>query len=176
MREFAVWDDYFLAHPTPFKPEIALVLDETVAYGLSPSAAQNAPLSTTRKALGLVGAPYGQYLLRDVALDLCPAKVLVVILSQAFGSEQRRHALQSAMRGRTIIWVDEKGVTTAVLRVACRTARVHLYTQTDAVVFANGPLIAVHAVKDGPVTITPKRGGKAVTLSLRKGETRLLTT
>ena len=69
-----------------------------------------------------------------------------------------------------------KGKTYQVsLRATARAVGLHLYTNTDAVVFANGPLIAVHAVTDGPVTITPKRGGKAVTLSLKKGETRLLT-
>jgi hypothetical protein len=168
IRRFAAWDDYFLAHPTPFKPEIALVLDETTAYQLSPNAAQNAPLSTTRKALGLVGAPYGQYLLTDVLAGTCPAKVLVVLTTS------QRIALERRATGKALVFVDEKGVTTEVLRAACRAAKVHLYTQTDAVVFANEPLIAVHAVKDGPVTVTPRRGGKPVTLTLKKGETALL--
>lgn len=165
MRKFAVWDDYFLAHPTPFQPEIALLLDETAVYGLAPHPKQNAPLSTTRKALGLVGAPYGQYLLGDVLAGKCPAKVWVVLPTS------RRAALERAAgKDKTLVWVDEKGVTTEQLRAVARAAKVHLYTQTDAVIFANGPLVAVHAVSDGPVTVTARRG-KPVTQHLTKGET-----
>jgi hypothetical protein len=94
--------------------------------------------------------------------------VLVVLTTS------QRIALERRANGKALVFVDEKGVTTEALRAACRATKVHLYTQTDAVVFANEPLIAVHAVKDGPVTVTPRRGGKPVTLTLKKGETALL--
>ena len=42
----------------------------------------------------------------------------------------------------------------------------------SAVVLANGPL--VHALADGPVTLTLRPGGPALTLTLKRGETRVL--
>jgi hypothetical protein len=132
------------------------------------------PTASPRKALGLIGAPYGQYLLDDVLAGRCPAKLLVVVVSQALLPE-RRAALERTAKGKAVDFIDENGVSTEALRTTARAVGLHLYTNTDAVVFANGPLVAVHAVKDGLVTVTPKRGGKAVTLSLKKGETQLLT-
>ena len=77
---------------------------------------------------------------------------------------------------------------TELLRAAARSAKVHLYTQTNCNVYANGPFIVLHAAETGPVTVDfGKSGiitdvvlqkqianGTKVTLSLEKGETKVL--
>jgi hypothetical protein len=80
------------------------------------------------------------------------------------------------------------GLTSELLRVAARKAGVHLYTQTDCDVYANRPIMALHASEDGPITLDTGRrspvhdaitsnlvgDGPCVALPLRKGETRVL--
>ena len=75
-----------------------------------------------------------------------------------------------------------------LLRLAARRAGVHLYTQTDCYVYANGPIVALHAAQDGPITLDighrgPVRdamtgqqvgSGPCVTLHMKKGETCVL--
>jgi hypothetical protein len=86
------------------------------------------------------------------------------------------------------LFVGAPGLTSELLRLAARKAGVHLYTQTDCNVYANGPIVALHAAQDGPVTLdTGHRGqvrdaltgvlvgkGPAVALPMKKGETRVL--
>ena len=86
------------------------------------------------------------------------------------------------------LFVGPPGLTSDLLRLAARKAGVHLYTQTDCNVYANGPVVALHAAQDGPITLdTGHRGqvldalsgnligtGPCVTLPLKKGETRVL--
>ena len=75
-----------------------------------------------------------------------------------------------------------------LLRLAARKAGVHLYTQTDCNVYANGPIVALHAAQDGPVNLDTGHpdpvqdalsgnllgNGPRLTLPLKKAETRVL--
>jgi beta-galactosidase len=86
------------------------------------------------------------------------------------------------------LFVGAPGLTSEVLRLAARKAGVHLFTETDCNVYANGPIIGLHAVKDGPMTVNigrlgpvtdaesgePVGDGPRITLSLKKGDTRIL--
>ena len=92
------------------------------------------------------------------------------------------------MPGGWSLFVGPPGLTSDLLRLAARKAGVHLYTQTDCNVYANGPIVALHAAQDGPIALdTGHRGqvhdalsgnligsGPYVTLPLKKGETRVL--
>ncbi len=86
------------------------------------------------------------------------------------------------------LFVGAPGLTSDLLRIAARKAGVHLYTETDCNVYANGPIIALHAAQDGPITLdTGHRGpihdaltggavgkGPRLTLHMKKGDTLLL--
>jgi hypothetical protein len=86
------------------------------------------------------------------------------------------------------LFVGAPGLTSDLLRLAARKAGVHLYSQTDCNVYANGPIVALHAAQDGPITLdTAHRGpihdalsgdllgsGPRLTLPLKNGETRVL--
>ena len=78
-------------------------------------------------------------------------------------------------------------LTSELLRLAARKAGVHLYTQTDCNVYANGPIVALHAAQDGPITLDTGRrgpvhdemtgdlvgGGPCLALPMKKGQTRV---
>jgi hypothetical protein len=86
------------------------------------------------------------------------------------------------------LFAGAPGLTSELLRLAARKAGVHLYTQTDCNVYANGPIVALHAAQDGPITLdTGRRGrvrdaltgervgsGPRVTVPMKKGDTRVL--
>jgi hypothetical protein len=88
----------------------------------------------------------------------------------------------------TSLFVGVPGLTTELVRLAARRAGVHLFTETDCNVYANGPFVALHGAKDGEVTldfghagiITDMLSGEKVgegpriTLPLRFGQTRIL--
>jgi hypothetical protein len=86
------------------------------------------------------------------------------------------------------LFVGAPGLTPDLLRLAARKAGAHLFAEIDCNVYANGPILGLHAANDGPVTLdTGRRGqvhdalsgdlvgnGPRVTLSLKRGETRVL--
>jgi beta-galactosidase len=85
------------------------------------------------------------------------------------------------------MFVGIPGLTSELLRIAARKAGVHLFTGTDCNVYANGPIVALHASQDGVVTLDTGRRGKVhdalddsligdgprFNLPLKKGETRV---
>jgi hypothetical protein len=114
--------------------------------------------------------------------DASPAEILAT-----YPDGSAAVALRQAHGGQSL-FVGAPGLTSELLRLAARKAGVHLYTQTDCNVYANGPIVALHASQDGPVTLdTGRRGqvhdaitgdlvgsGPCVELPMKKGETRVL--
>jgi hypothetical protein len=86
------------------------------------------------------------------------------------------------------LFVGAPGLTPEVLRLVARKAGAHLFTETDCNVYANGPILGLHAPNDGPVPLNTGRPGPIrdaisaelvgegpkVTLSLKKGNNRVL--
>lgn len=192
MKRLEKLDAYFLKNPTPFRPEVAVVIDEERMLRVAPGAV---PISRKtvyegRAALGRMGAPYGQYLLDDVLAGRVQAKLFVFVNGWCFTpAEQRRIARIARERGHgKSLFVDENGLSSESLRQAARAAGVHLFTETDCNVYANGPFLVLHASQDGPLAVniglarpvhdalSGERIGKGphFTLAVRRGETRVL--
>jgi hypothetical protein len=150
---------------------------------VSPARAWAAP-TDLGKQLGLhtafgVEAPVNPLF---AAADAFPAETLAT-----YPDGSAAVALRQVARGWSL-FVGPPGLTSDLLRLAARKAEVHLYTQTDCNVYANGPIVALHAAQDGPITLdTGHRSqvldalsgnlietGPCVTLPLKKGETRVL--
>ena len=86
------------------------------------------------------------------------------------------------------LFVGPPGLTSDLLRLAARQAGVHLFTQTDCNVYANGPYLILHAAEDGPLEIDTGRTepigdlftaelygpGPKLTLPVKRGQTRVL--
>ncbi len=85
------------------------------------------------------------------------------------------------------LFVGTPGLTSELLRAAARVGGVHLFTDTDCNVYANGRFVALHASQDGPLQIdVGSRGpvtdvltktvvgeGPRFMLPIRRGETRI---
>ncbi|AMV36326.1 Beta-galactosidase [Planctomyces sp. SH-PL62] len=91
--------------------------------------------------------------------------------------------------GEFSLFVGPPGLTSEVLRLASRKAGVHLYTEVDCNVYANGPFVVLHASQDGAVKLQLPRGragaidaltgetlpgGAAPVLPMKLGDTRIL--
>ncbi|MCD6361406.1 MAG: hypothetical protein J7M38_11170 [Armatimonadetes bacterium] len=88
----------------------------------------------------------------------------------------------------TDVFLGVPELTPELVRALARLAGVHLFTQVDASVWAADPYLSIHAMADGPVTIstgrarpvmdaldgTPVGAGPGFVLDMRRGETRVL--
>jgi len=105
MKRLAVLDDPLLAHPTPFRPEVAAVIDERsmdrVAAG--GTVVTGPSVYNVRRPLGRLGAPYGQYFLDDLTAGRVQAKLYVMLNAWALSATQRAD-LQRQTRGSTCVW------------------------------------------------------------------------
>jgi hypothetical protein len=86
------------------------------------------------------------------------------------------------------LFVGVPGLTSELLRIAARKAGVHLYAQQDCNVYANGPILAIHAASDGAVELDTGRpgpvydaltgaflgAGPRIALPMKLAETRVL--
>jgi beta-galactosidase len=86
------------------------------------------------------------------------------------------------------LFVGVPGLTSELLRLVAREGGVHLFTQEDCNVYANGPYLVLHAAQDGPLEVdTGAPGpisdlldnkmigpGPKITFALKKGDTRVL--
>ncbi|MDH7569182.1 MAG: beta-galactosidase [Armatimonadota bacterium] len=110
MARLRTLDEAMLANPTPFKPDIAAVLDEASMLLV----AQNGHTVTqpgiyeVRRSLALSGAPYGQYLLDDVLAGRVRARLYVFLNAWSLSGEQRRKLLE-ATRGAACVWCYAPG-------------------------------------------------------------------
>lgn len=183
--------DAFIEKPTPFRPEVAVILDERamcrVAAGGNAFTGPN--IYEVRRALGRMGAPYGQYLLDDVLAGRVKAKLYIFLNAWDITPAQRVQ-LQNLTRGATDIYrsIDASLLTSDLLRQITKQAGVHLFTDKDCNVYANGDYLALHGAQDGPVVVDVGKkyivldvimneqiaDGPKFSLPLKKGETRVL--
>ncbi|MBI5833451.1 MAG: hypothetical protein HZB16_14225 [Armatimonadetes bacterium] len=105
MTAFAALDTALMTKPTPYRPQVAAVLDEASVPRLANGApaASRGTIYESRAALGRMGAPYGQYLQDDLAAGRIDAK-LVVLLSSYVTDAAQRAKLKTALGGKARVW------------------------------------------------------------------------
>lgn len=124
MKRLEVIDDHFKIDPTPYRPDVAVVIDEVSMRSI---AANNAAASTTRPLaytgrsnFNLMGAPYGQYLIDDVIAGKVKAKMYVFLNAIDLTHEQRS-LLRKAVAGAASVWcwlpgyIDGDALSTAAV-------------------------------------------------------------
>jgi hypothetical protein len=96
-------------------------------------------------------------------------------------------ALRRGREGPSL-FIGVPGVTSDLLRLAAREAGVHLFTESDCNVYANGPYLMLHAARDGVVDLDTGRAGPIrdlfsgavlgrgpkIRLAIKPAETRVL--
>ncbi len=166
----------------PASPE---AMRRLTGFVLKPAAPQNAwatPTALGRK-LGLTQAFGIQSPLKPLlAADALPSETLATYPDGGVAI-----ALRRTEEGPSL-FVGVPGLTSELMRLAAREAGAHLFTQSDCNIYANGPFLAVHAAQDGPIEINTGKAsgvydvlsgaklaqGPRFTISLRRGQTRLL--
>ena len=187
MRELESVDRYFLRHPTSYRPEIGIFLDETSVLKITAGKYSSRMINRVREPLDRLGAPYGQYLLDDLLNGTVKPPRLCVMLNPAAFDESLKSRIQQAVGNSFLLWVDFDGLQPETLRQAAEKAGVFLYTDKPCSVWANGPYVVLHAASDGEIhvrmksspvyeTITGEKisDTSEVVLSLKKGDTRIL--
>jgi len=111
MKKLGKMDEPMLAHPVPFRPQVASVIDEhameLVAEG--GHTVTRPGIYEARAALGRMGAPYGQYLLDDATKGRIPARMLVFHNAWTLSAEQLSRLKQST-RDRVSVWCYAPGL------------------------------------------------------------------
>lgn len=110
MNRLGALDRPLLESPTPFRPEVAAVVDcdSMMRLACGGSVVSGELVYDGRAALGRIGAPYGQYLLDDVLAGRVKAKLFVFLTAWHLSPQQRKQLL-AATSGSTCIWCYAPG-------------------------------------------------------------------
>lgn len=167
-------------------PASPAAMQDLTGFALRPAGSQQAWAEPTEagRSLGLTEGFGVRAAVRPLfaAADATPEETLATYPDGSAAVALRR------MGDGWSMFVGPPGVTSELLRVAARKAGVHLYTETDCNVYANGPFVALHAAKTGPVQLRLRSAGtvrdmltgqelgmgKTLRLELELGQTRVL--
>jgi hypothetical protein len=174
MKRLEAIDLPLLKNPTPYKPEIAMVIDEASAMSIAHDGNKiGRPLIYEGRApFARCGAPFGQYLLDDVLNGkVNHAKVYVLLNAWMLTPDQREMLLQKTA-GKTRIWCYPPGtehtiegipaddvvyrlprVTPELLRDAAKQAGVPILCEDNVVLFSHQNFIVVHGTKTEMITL-----------------------
>jgi beta-galactosidase len=110
MKSLSALDEPLLKTPTPFRPEVAAVIDERSMLRVASGGVQvtRPGVYEARIPLGRMGAPYGQYLMDDVAAGRVHAKMYVLLDAWCLDPPQRA-ALLRGTAGSTRVWCYAPG-------------------------------------------------------------------
>lgn len=110
MERLRPLDEALLARPMPYRPPLAAVLDERsmLRVAAGGSAVTRPGIYEVRAPLARTGAPYGQYLLDDVASGKVDAQVYVFLNAWCLSGSQRENLLK-ATRGKARLWCYAPG-------------------------------------------------------------------
>ena len=168
--------------------EFAVFVDETAYRQMTESPLRDVPYRQ-REQLGRMGAPYDVYDAGD--FETVYKRYKAVLFASACLTELllRAKALCGENRVPCLAVSEAKPLfSPSELRDFCKTNGVHLYCETDDIIYVNGNYLAVHATGDGVKTVSlggvysyrellTERGarGKSETLRIRmkKNETAL---
>ena len=186
MRELEPVDRYFSDHPTPYRPDIGVFLDEVSVLKITAGKYSDQMIRCAREPLGRLGAPYGQYLLDDLLNGAVEPPKLCVMFNQAAFDEAQQNRIRQAVGNSTLLWVSFDGLKPETLRQAAEKSGVFLYTDKPCNVWANGPYAVFHAADDGEVRVRMKGApvcdavsGEKISdsseaiVSMKKGDTRI---
>ena len=173
--------------------EIAVFIDETSLRRMTDCAYRSA-VHAQRKALGLMGTPYDCYDLAD--FDAVYDRYRAVFFVSVLPSLRLADALKKCKAAGVAVLQNaprRPTFTADRLRRFCRKSGVHLYCETDEIVYVNDGYLALHSPTGGektvrfpaPVTLTPLLGdstpttvdteppGTAFRITVSKGQTLL---
>ena len=174
MREMASYREIYTqslsAQERGSVAEVAAFVDESAYAYLTDSSIRGIAFNL-RRELGFLGTPYDLY---DVAdFDAVCGKYKAVVFLSCVKTPAMQSAVKRA-RAEKVPYLmpspQKKSFRTTELRAFCRAQGVHLYSETDDVVYVNAQYVAIHATTAGEKTI---RLPAAETLKPLLGETQV---
>ncbi len=167
--------------------EVAVFVDESAYKYLTDGSLRNI-FHSRREELGLMGTPYDMYDVYDFEA-VCGKYKAVILLSNA-KTEYMEKAL-SICKENGIPYIMTSSLkekfTVNELRAFCKTNGVHVYCETDDIIYVNRNYVCIYAVTAGEKTIslnsernvsellggTYQTTADTFTLEMQKGETRI---
>ena len=159
MRDFLAITDASLKKDLSGASEVAVFIDEKAYKHLRDSTAGNLVAYKIREALGKIGAPYDCFLASD--FDAVKEKYKAYILLEPTKtplSESIEEYVRESKVGCFKITVENCDVTPTELREFCKRCGVHIYSEKDAVIYANQSYLFVHTCSDGKLDISMPEG------------------
>ena len=169
------------------KAEVAVFVDESAYKYLTDGSLRNI-FHSQRSEFGLMGTPYDIYDVYDFEAVFADYKA-VILLSNAKTVYMEKARNLCKENGVPFIMTSsiKENFTVNELRAFCEANGVHVYCETDDIIYVNENYICIYAVSEGEKTLSLGRertvtellGGAysntadTVTVDLQKGETRL---
>lgn len=141
--------------PCASETELAVFIDETALAYVEDKNAAKKICSYIRKALGAIGAPYDAYLTSDFeeVKERYKAFISLVPYSSAGSKIIKEYSKESRA---PLLEIDSSNhdISAADIREFCKSAKVHLYTNDECVVYVNQSYIFIHSAKDGEISLS----------------------
>ena len=188
MAEYkSIYDQSLADADRSSKAEVAVFVDES-AYKYLASGSLCNVFFNQREELGLMGAPYDMYDVYDFE-EVYENYKAVILLSTAKTEYMENARNLCEENGVPYIATSalKKSFSVNELRAFCETNGVHIYCETDDIVYVNENYICIYAVTEGEKTISLVKeknvsellGGSyqnntdIISVKMSKGETRL---
>ena len=169
------------------KAEVAVFVDES-AYKYLTDSSLRGVFSGQREELGVIGTPYDLYDVYDFEAVYKNYKA-VVLLSPA-KTEYMENALRLCIENKIpsiATSVSKQKFSVNELRAFCEANGIHIYCETDDIVYVNENFVCIYAVTEGEKTIslfekrnvsellggTYENNTDKITIEMQKGETKL---
>ena len=145
--------------------EIGVFIDEKAINSIADNDKLVGFCAHTRDNIGAIGAPVDCYLIDDYEQVKDKYKAIIYIET---APTSRGEALKSDARARGVgcltIGEDNCDERASVIRDFCRGCGVHIYSDKDAVVYANESYFFIHTCTEGTTDINMPKGKRLVPL------------
>ena len=148
-----------MSKPMHSVSEIAVFVDEKSYKHVKDDAIGMRVSYLSRKALGKIGAPYDAYLACDY--ERVKDRYKAIIILDPYRTETVDKMIADAKArgvGCLVIDKDNFAITSDELREFCKQSGVFLYSNKDAVVYANASYLFVHTCSEGALDLEIPRG------------------
>lgn len=138
------------SQPMTSVAQVAVLVDEEAYAWAEDVSALGAVCSALREPFGKMGAPYDLYLASDGELVMDNYRA-VISLKPTPSPNSDKIAAAARAKGLALLEITKENmdVTTGQLREFLRQANVHLWSDCDAVIYANESYVFLHTVADG---------------------------